>query len=896
MPIPFHQLVIARRNQHIATEEQAVERIRLEAQRVRQEAKKAVDRLQALAASNNGVLPVTPESRALMQRVEYALQDTLRVHYSQNAVKYLESNMKKFMSDGFKDALSGLQATGVENLRATFSQGFDIAYESFVRRPVLGLRPDQSFDGLSKKLQRQVQDDLLAGAARGESIPDIAKRIDKHLELGEVSSTRIARTNLIAAYNEGHMGAYKENEDIIGGYKWEATFDSRTSQICMSLHGKVFALDEEPPGPPAHPNCRSILVPVFKDPELNQLADESGKRVGDTKGNSPDGKSHREVIDATTPYDSWLRTQPEAVQRTAMGTQAKYELFKGKYLRADQFMTPEFRGMNDTQAFQAAWTRGDSKTWAALQKMAKKYPHVDPDQALTVTEILDLPDATIVPPPPPTTPPPSPAPGTPQASPTPKPKTQTEIADEAMSKLSIQELEWHMKGAATAEGIQMQAAIANHLKVSPSVLRSSIKKQLALKKGTATKSLNTGAPAPPSAKPPPSPAAKTIAPSGPTTAPPKPKPKLAAPKPKKVSASDLKAFDDSIGQYVPGWYNPAKADLKISTTTPEKFLKWHQGKAVYKAKLKEYKKLRAQGLSHVEAFDKAKFIQVTVGPNDMPAWVSKQYANASAKAAKKAAQSLPLPPPPPSVSSSPSGAYPPVRKSAADGPDAMSRLGALPEASSRLASELSEVRTQDSFAAMRNFRATIAKRLRRIPEKLRDGIYAFTGGSYENIRVANAAGSPQERAALFHWKSNANTPNRVAQIDRQWGETSRDIDGFFRVAETIYTNETSPLYRGVSNLPPEIIDDMIQSGRVELETITSTSRSPHVADGFASGYEHGTRDLSIVIRRSKSGVPIEPISQIADEYEIVFRRGTKFRILRAQKKGARRIVLEVEEI
>ncbi|MGN8650221.1 minor capsid protein [Eubacterium pyruvativorans] len=47
-----------------------------------------------------------------------------------------------------------------------------------------------------------------------------------------------------------------------------ATLDSRTSEICQSMDGVVFAAKDAEIGvnvPPLHPNCRSVTAPYFDD-------------------------------------------------------------------------------------------------------------------------------------------------------------------------------------------------------------------------------------------------------------------------------------------------------------------------------------------------------------------------------------------------------------------------------------------------------------------------------------------------------------------------------------------------------------------------------------------------------------------------------------------------------
>ena len=44
---------------------------------------------------------------------------------------------------------------------------------------------------------------------------------------------------------------------------WKATWDIKTCKGCKDMHGKIYAVSEEPnPAPPLHPNCRCVVEPM----------------------------------------------------------------------------------------------------------------------------------------------------------------------------------------------------------------------------------------------------------------------------------------------------------------------------------------------------------------------------------------------------------------------------------------------------------------------------------------------------------------------------------------------------------------------------------------------------------------------------------------------------------
>jgi len=74
----------------------------------------------------------------------------------------------------------------------------------------------------------------------------------------------IVRTNLSEAYNGGRMKLMQDPDvdGIVAAYQYSAIMDNNTTDYCAAMDGRVFDKDEIE-APPAHFNCRSVLVPVF---------------------------------------------------------------------------------------------------------------------------------------------------------------------------------------------------------------------------------------------------------------------------------------------------------------------------------------------------------------------------------------------------------------------------------------------------------------------------------------------------------------------------------------------------------------------------------------------------------------------------------------------------------
>jgi len=105
---------------------------------------------------------------------------------------------------------------------------------------------------------------LAEGFELGESIPDLTKRVTEYYgETNKVRSKMVARTETIAASNEGALQGYGDLG--VEKVEWYTAMDERSEDcdICSPQHGVEYALDNSHGLIPAHPNCRCTWVPVL---------------------------------------------------------------------------------------------------------------------------------------------------------------------------------------------------------------------------------------------------------------------------------------------------------------------------------------------------------------------------------------------------------------------------------------------------------------------------------------------------------------------------------------------------------------------------------------------------------------------------------------------------------
>lgn len=167
------------------------------------------------------------------------------------------------------------------------------------------------------------------GFVQGRTTRDIVKEVVGAGGLADISERNaktIVRTAVAHVSNVAREATYDKNSDVIDGYEWISTLDSKTSAVCRGRDGMKFRNDAEfRPKPPAHPNCRSTTTPLVSS-EFDFL-DAGAKRAA----RGADGGMQ---VDANTSYYEFLKSQPAAFQDAALG------VTRGKIFR-NAGMTPE---------------------------------------------------------------------------------------------------------------------------------------------------------------------------------------------------------------------------------------------------------------------------------------------------------------------------------------------------------------------------------------------------------------------------------------------------------------------------------------------------------------------------------------------------------------------------
>ena len=150
----------------------------------------------------------------------------------------------------------------------------------------------------SDLLAKQLSTKLASAIATGQSISKTAKDFRDRFGVSRYYAERLIRTETNHFYNQAASDSYKAMG--IDKYKFIATLDSRTSEICAHMDGKIIEVDKGAVGvniPPLHPNCRSTIAP-YLGKDLDALVNARAYHDPDT--------DKTEYCDNMT-YDEWRK-------------------------------------------------------------------------------------------------------------------------------------------------------------------------------------------------------------------------------------------------------------------------------------------------------------------------------------------------------------------------------------------------------------------------------------------------------------------------------------------------------------------------------------------------------------------------------------------------------------
>jgi len=187
-------------------------------------------------------------------------------------------------------------------------------------------------DTIAASTSKRIRQQIMLGIAQGESTTAIMSRLKSAkgvLKMTVAESQMVTRTAVNHVQTKAREAVIAENSQAVDKVEWLSTLDSRTSQICASLDGLTWSIHAGP-RPPAHPNCRSDIIPVLKP-----LADIPGVDVAKVPASTRAAAGG--PVPGKTTFGQWLKKQPPRVQNEVLGNAGKGDVFRRGHLPIKQF-------------------------------------------------------------------------------------------------------------------------------------------------------------------------------------------------------------------------------------------------------------------------------------------------------------------------------------------------------------------------------------------------------------------------------------------------------------------------------------------------------------------------------------------------------------------------------
>lgn len=168
--------------------------------------------------------------------------------------------------------------------------------------------------------------------SEGMTFSQLRKALIERFAVDDRHLSTATATAMNSVANEARLVFYQDNDDIIDRVMMRATLDSKTSDYCMHVDGKIYRVDEAFAKPPFHPNCRTFMTPVLKGISNQQARTMMRPSVAD-------GEAKR--TKAPT-YGDWLKNQSAAFQKQVLGKR-RYEMLRDGEISFEKFFTSDGR-------------------------------------------------------------------------------------------------------------------------------------------------------------------------------------------------------------------------------------------------------------------------------------------------------------------------------------------------------------------------------------------------------------------------------------------------------------------------------------------------------------------------------------------------------------------------
>lgn len=161
-----------------------------------------------------------------------------------------------------------------------FFQGKGLVLTPAIREAARQARAEAFFitDVQNEQILSKAKQIIFQGIRRGDqnwTEGQLRTLFEGYLKTGEIKAgalgtthriETIARTQFTTAFNQGRKMYFEDPDvdDFVAAYEWSSVIDDATTDYCNEMDGRILKKDElnSIGWPPAHFNCRSMVVPV----------------------------------------------------------------------------------------------------------------------------------------------------------------------------------------------------------------------------------------------------------------------------------------------------------------------------------------------------------------------------------------------------------------------------------------------------------------------------------------------------------------------------------------------------------------------------------------------------------------------------------------------------------
>ena len=240
-------------------------------------------------------------NRAKISRLE-ALEENINFEIEKiaNQSKFLfDKKAKKIYNETILKTMFNIEtAIGFET---AFTKPNYKMVEASVNRKWLGDNFEGRLTSNKERLTHKLSQKMTQGIVLGKSSKDIAKDIDKLIKNGTSNSARLVHTEFANIAGIATFDGYTKSK-AVKRFKYLATLDEKTSDICQELDGQIFYLSEKMDGvnyPPMHPWCRSTTTPYFEPDEIDAMFEKTQRVAREQDGYT------RVYFDKDVTYKEW---------------------------------------------------------------------------------------------------------------------------------------------------------------------------------------------------------------------------------------------------------------------------------------------------------------------------------------------------------------------------------------------------------------------------------------------------------------------------------------------------------------------------------------------------------------------------------------------------------------